>query len=85
MKKHYGEDICRLPPGTLLSEATTSLHCKAVYAKSQDLKSAYKKPRKDTRHPAVLMSCVHMKKSWEKYCLGMLQPGFTLWQTEEGN
>lgn len=83
-KKRYGEGICRLPPGTQRSEATTSIHCKAE-SKAGIWSQLTRKPRKDTRHPAVLVSRIHVKKSWGKYCLGMLQPGFTMWQREGGN
>lgn len=52
MKKHYGVDICRLPPGTLLSEATTGIHSKPV-SKARIWSQLTRKPRKDTQ----LCSC----------------------------
>lgn len=69
MKKHYSEDICRLPPGTQLSEATISTQGKAG-SKARNPKSAYKKAKE--RHQAP--SCAHVMRPREEE-LGKILPG----------
>lgn len=40
---------------------------------------------KDSQGKPSHVICPCEKKSWEKYCLGRLQPDFALWETEESN